>query len=107
MNKDEILAKSRKENKSADEYETHARLRAGKISKAFGVALAFILVLVDAILLDSSVIGWTAMTIAFGMNAVEDWIIVIMAKSKTEWFSIIFDTLIFIGSVIQLIVAVQ
>lgn len=106
MNKDEILAKSRKENKIADEYEAHVRLRAGKISKAIGVALAFILVLVDAILLDSSAIGWTALTIAFGMNAVEDWIVVIMAKSKTEWFSIIFDTLILIASVIRLIVAV-
>lgn len=107
MNKDEILAKSRKENKSADEYETHIRLRAGKISKAVGVVLAFILVLIETIFLDSSVIGWTALTIAFGMNAVEDWIIVIKAKPKTEWFSIIFDTLIFIASVIQLIVAVQ
>lgn len=106
MNKEDILKKSREENKVADEYETHVRLRAGTISKAVGVALAFILVLVDAILLDSSVIGTTALTIAFGMNAVEDWIVVIMAKSKTEWFSIIFDTLIFIASVIRLIVAV-
>lgn len=106
MNKDEILAKSREENKIVDEYETHVRLRAGKISKAVGVALASILVLVDAIVLDSSVIGWTALTIAFGMNAVEDWIVVIMAKSKTDWFAIIFDSLIFVASVIRLIVSV-
>lgn len=106
MNKDEILSKSRKENKTADEYEIHVRLKAGKISKAVGVVIAFILVLLDAILLEESVIGWTALTIAFGMNAIEDWIIVIMAKSKTEWFSIILDTQLFISSVIRLIVAV-
>ncbi len=106
MNKEEILAKSRNENKTADEYEMHVRLKAGRISKAIGVAIAFILVLIETIFLDSSVIGWTALTIAFGMNAVEDWIIVIRAKAKKEWFSTILDTVIFIASIIRLIIAV-
>ncbi len=103
MNKDEILSKSRKENKIADEYETHIRLRAGKICKAVGVSIAFLLVLIDAIWLDIAAIGWTALTIAFGMNAIEDWIVVIGTKAKTEWFSTVFDTAMLIASTIMLV----
>lgn len=106
MDRNEILEKSRNENKITDEYETHIRLKAGKISKAVGVAIAFILVWIEAIFLDTSVISWTALTIAFGMIAIEDWIVIIIGKSKTQWFSVIFDTLAFIVFLIRLIMVV-
>ena len=103
MNRDEILSKINNPINRIDEYEMHIRLKAGKISKAFGVSIAFLLVLIDAIWLDIAAIGWTALTIAFGMNAIEDWITVIGAKVKTEWFATIFDTVMLIASIVMLI----
>ena len=103
MNRDEILSKIHNQKNKKDEYEMHIRLKAGKVSKALGVSLAFLLVLIDAIWLDIAAIGWTALIIAFGMNSIEDWIIVIGAKVKTEWFSTIFDTALFITSIIMLV----
>lgn len=107
MDREEILAKVRQENKVADERELHIRLKAGRISKAAGVAIAFILVFIEGIFLDIPAIGWTALTIAFGMNAIEDWIIVGLAKVKTEWFSTLLDTAILIGSAVMLIKTVM
>lgn len=103
MNKEDILSLSRQENKQADEYETHIRLKAGKISKAMGVAIAFLLVLIDEVWLATAEIGWTALTIAFGMNTIEDWIVVIGTKVKSEWFTTLFDTAMLIASVVMLI----
>ncbi len=106
MNKEDILEKSRKENKVADERELHIRLKAGRIAKAFGIVIAFLLVLIEGVFFDMPVIGWTALTIAFGMNAIEDWIVVISTKKKTELFAVIFDTAMLICSLIMLIKAV-
>ncbi len=107
MNRDEILSKIHSQKNRTDEYELHIRLKAGKVSKAVGVSIAFLLVLIDAIWLDIATIGWTALTIAFGMNAIEDWIVLIGAKTKTEWFSTLFDTAMLIASVIMLVKAVM
>ena len=102
MNKEEILAKSRAENKMADEMELQIRLKAGKIAKVCGVVIAFILVFIGEVI-GISVIGWTALTITFGMNVIEDWIIIIKTKNKSEWFTTIFDTVALIISIIVLV----
>ena len=60
MNKEEILAKSRAENKMADEMELQIRLKAGKIAKVCGVVVAFILAFIlppDIILCSNSILG--------------------------------------------------
>ena len=49
MNRDEILSKIHNQKNKTDEYEMHIRLKAGKVSKALGVVIAFLLVLIDAI----------------------------------------------------------
>lgn len=103
MNKDEILGKSRSENKECDEREMQIRLKANRIAKACGIAIAFLFVFIERLLTDFSVIGWTALTIAFGMNAIEDWFFVIGTKKKTEWITLFFDTAFFIASVIMFI----
>jgi len=106
MNKEEILAKSREENKNADERELNIRLKAGKIAKAFGIAIAFILVFIETVFFEESAIGWTALTIAFGMNTIEDWVSFVSIKKKTDLFSVIFDTTVFIFSIVMIIKAV-
>ena len=102
MNKEEILAKSREENKMGDEMEVQIRLKAAKIAKACGIVVAFILVFIGEVI-GISVIGWTALTITFGMNVIEDWIIIIKTKNKSEWFTTIFDTVVLIISIIVLV----
>ena len=102
MNKEEILAKSREENKMGDEREVQIRLKAKKIAKACGIVIAFILVFIGEVI-GISVIGWTALTITFGMNVIEDWIIIIKTKNKSEWFTTIFDTVALIISIIVLV----
>ena len=102
MNKEEILAKSREENKMGDEMEVQIRLKAAKIAKACGIVVAFILVFIGEVI-GISVIGWTALTITFGMNVIEDWIIIIKTKNKSEWFTTIFDTVLLINSIIVLV----
>ena len=44
MTKDEILAKSRKENEGMDEMEQNVIVRSGSIAKAAGLALCMIIV---------------------------------------------------------------
>ena len=107
MNRDEILTKVRNNKNSPDEYELHVQLKAGKIAKAVGVAIAFLLVLIDEIWLGVPTIGWTALTIAFSMLAIEDWIVLIKAKRKNDWFSALFDTALLVGSVIALYCAIN
>lgn len=106
MNRDEILMKLRNSKQSTDEYEIHIQLRAARISKAVGVAIAFLLVFIDEIWFGNPAIGWTALTIAFGMNTVEDWMVLIMTRRKTLWFSTLLDTLLWIGSGIALLQAI-
>ncbi len=103
MNKEEILSKSRKENKGTDERELQIRLKSKRIAKATGILIAFLLVLIDAIWLNNSAIGYTALAIAFGMNCIEDWIFVMVSKKNSEWVAVIFDTAFFIYSLVALI----
>ena len=105
MNRDEILAKAA--STGTDEREIHIRLRAGTISKAIGVVIALLLVLIDTIWLDIPVIGWTALTISMGMNTIENWILVLWAKAKNELFWMLFDTAMLIVSLIMLVKAVS
>ncbi len=53
MNKEEILAKSRKENKNQDEYEKYVLSRAGHIAMAVGGVLCMLIILFEAIFTDS------------------------------------------------------
>ncbi len=103
MNKEDILAKSREDNKNADERELQVRLRANNIAKAIGVAVAFLLVFVEGVFLNRPEIGWTAMTIAFAMNTLETWIVFFATKKKTEIFTLILNPAILVGSILMLI----
>ena len=105
MNKEEILAKSRAENKMADEMELQIRLKAGKIAKVCGVVVAFILPFIGEIF-GISVIGWTATTIAFVMISIESLIVIIKTKNKSEWFIVATNIVFMFFSIAMLIKSV-
>lgn len=104
MNKEEILERSRQENQESDERELQIRLKAGQIAKGCGVAIAVLLALMEDIWLGSGfMIGGTAFTIAFGMMAIESWIIACSVKKSTAWVKVLFDTAFFIAELILLL----
>ena len=105
MNKEEILAKSRAENKMADEMELQIRLKAGKIAKVCGVVVAFILAFIGEIF-GISVIGWTATTIAFVMISIESLVVIIKTKNKSEWFIVATNIVFMFFSIAMLIKSV-
>lgn len=52
MNKDDILAKSRQENKSGDERESKIKLRSDAISASIGAALCMIVGMIEMFVFD-------------------------------------------------------
>ena len=52
MNKDDILQKSREENKNGDEREEKIKLRSYAISAAIGALLSMIFVFIENVILD-------------------------------------------------------
>ena len=57
MNKEEILKRAREENKGVDEVKRAAENEAAKISMAIGLAACMLLNLLDAVYLETDVIG--------------------------------------------------
>lgn len=99
MNKEEILKKSREEYKNIDEREQQIRFRASKIAKSFGIAISFIIVLIEAIFVEgNSVLGLACLSIAFGMNTIEDLIVIISTKNKKIFPDVIFNSIFFLVS---------
>ena len=52
MNREEILAKSRKENKGNDERELAAQARAGQIASAVGVLICAVILVTEGVFSD-------------------------------------------------------
>lgn len=65
MDKEEILAKSRTENKSMDEYEKSVLDKAGKISVQAGLLLCCLIAILEVIFTGKASMG--SWTIYFGM----------------------------------------
>ena len=67
MTKEEILEKSRKENKAMDEREQAAVLRGGSIAKGVGLALCMLMVFLGDVLGADPAAGLGAFGIYWGM----------------------------------------
>ena len=67
MTRDEILEKSRKENKAMDEREQAAVLRGGSIAKGVGLALCMLMVFLGDVLGADPAAGLGAFGIYWGM----------------------------------------
>lgn len=97
MNKETILEKSRQEKTEFDEREQLIQLKAIRISRAIGMALCFIILLLETIFLETSVIGFACLTIYFSMVSIENWISYALIKKKDTLVSAIIDSLFFIA----------
>ncbi len=89
MNKDEILAKSREENKNADERQLALRQKAQAISGAVGIALCFIIALLEGVFGDSVILFYGCFSIYWGMTAANGIALAVATKKKFAWFSLL------------------
>lgn len=83
MNKDEILAKSRKENKDGDEREMQILANASKIGMAVGGVLSAIIVIFSRIV-DEPMLGLSAWVVFFSMFGSRRLYQFIQAKEKVR-----------------------
>ena len=104
MNREEILEKSRNENKEEDEREKNLRSKAAiPFIIAFGVAYFFFIIF-ERLVLNTSIIHHVMGTTLFFSVSTEFWFIAIaVKKSKSNFISAICFTLCFICEVAMLI----
>jgi hypothetical protein len=96
MNKEEILAKSRNENKGADEMEKQAKLQAASVSRAVGFLLCILGAMLDNIFLNNGLIGLMCWTVYWGMQATEGWVLAFGLKIKRNWITAACYTALFV-----------
>ena len=83
MNREEILNKSRNENEVYDERERNVHTKSSAIAKAVGVALGFIIALIESVFFERpSIASMSAFSVCFAMDAVESWYRFINLKDK-------------------------
>jgi hypothetical protein len=104
MNKEEILAKSRNDNKSADERQILLQQKAQAISGGAGLALCCIIALLEGIFGDSVILFYGCFSIYWGITAANSIVLAVMTKNKYGWFSVV-NAILFIGFIIRLLEA--
>lgn len=85
MTREEILAKSRKENKNMDEREQRISNRARAISGAIGLTLCMLLNLVNTYNRGPAAVGSAMWTVACGIYATGYFISAGELKRKSDW----------------------
>lgn len=86
MNRDEILAKSRSENRGVlDERERAAQTKANSISQGVGMILCILIGAIGMGLTGSVSILWACTSIYWGMFAAERVAVAIKLRSKGQW----------------------
>jgi hypothetical protein len=101
MNKEEILAKSRQENKSQDLYEDAIKIQAGNIGTIAAASVCLILLVARMILGQDLDLGLCAMI--FVSNAVNFIFKAIKLKRKHEIIFAIIYTIFALGTTAQYI----
>lgn len=103
MNKEEILAMSRKENKDTDEREIQIFANASKIDMAVGGVLVAIIVLFSRIV-DKPLLGLSAWSVYFSMFGSKHLYQFIQNKEKTRLIQAIvgitFGLACFVGMIV-------
>lgn len=82
MNKEEILAKSRNENKTGDERAQMIRLQASNFSRAFGLLLCFLFSIVDELVFKTGVLSGVCCWIYLAAMVAEGWFYSIRMKNR-------------------------
>ena len=83
MNREEILSKSRTDNKMYDERERNVYTKSSAIAKGVGNSLGVIIALVEIFFFDHPpVASMAAFSVCYTMDAVESWCRFFSLKSK-------------------------
>ena len=86
MNRDEILAKSRSENKNVlDEREQAAQTNANSISQGVGLILCILIGAIGMGLTGMASMLWASATIYWGMFAAERIAVAVKLRSMRQW----------------------
>ena len=101
MTKEEILARSRDENKNSDEREQQITNRARAISGAIGLPLCMLLNLINAYNNGPAAVNSAMWTVACGIYAPGYFISAAQLKRKSDWILGIAFTCIGILHLIQ------
>lgn len=103
MNKEEILAKSRKENKNGDEREIQTLANASKVGMAVGGILSAIIVIYSRIV-DIPLLGLSAWTVYFSMFGSRRLFQFIKTREKARLLQavigIVFGLACFVGMIV-------
>lgn len=86
MDRDEILAKSRRENENVlDERERATQTKANSVSQGVGMILSILIGAIGMGLTGMASMLWASTTIYWGMFAAERVVVAIKLRSKGQW----------------------
>lgn len=106
MNKEEVLSRSRKENKDGDEREMQIMANASKVGMAVGGILSVILAIVSSFSDEANLIGITAWAIYFSMIGSNDIYQYIKTKKRKNLIGGIITIIACIASLVSLIILI-
>ena len=105
MNKDEILSKSREENKNEDERERQIRMKAS-IPAFIGMGvIGLTLMLLEMILLDTVILSRGIYLVFMGTTATQNWYLALTLKKKNYFVSAVCFMLCTVIAILQVIMA--
>lgn len=99
MTKEEILEKSRQENKHSDEREKQIQTNAGVVSRNAALMVCALLMRLNTQFDGSWSLHFALFALASGMGAARSWFIWFRLKKKIELFYAIGYTLMFLVSI--------
>ena len=86
MNREEILSKSREENKYEDECEQHFRIKGEALAKRIGLVLCLLLTIVEHLLTGTWFGSYATWTVYFAMQAADCLHAAVTVKKPLYWF---------------------
>lgn len=95
MNKDQTTPL---EHTAEKNREKQMRSNAIKVSRAVGIAMAFIILFFEVLLMETSTVGLACLAVVTAMTATEHWVVAIAMKKKNEVVNAVIDTCFFIAS---------
>ncbi len=104
MTKDEILEKSRQENKDSDERQKALTQKSLAISGAVGMMLCGIIATLEAIFGDSTTLFYGCFSIHWGMQATQGIVLLLSNKTKWGWIGTVLNVLFFIFFTVKLLI---
>ena len=104
MTKEEILEKSRRENKDFDEREYQVLIQAGNMARGIGLVLCCLVVFLNIRFDGPRSVRCAAWAINFGMMAVQYWVSAIRLKKTGDWVMAVLISVFFLLTGVDFII---